>query len=287
VAQAVKSTTPTQYRLTPEFFAQRRQILAQRKAYCLDVLKQMQVIDEAIDRLNADEKLAAEVAERYPEADIAAQMPKKRAKMSEKAHAAIRGRPVPSGRTWTVAEEAEILAGDPANDENLAQQLDRKPGSIAKQRRKILRARPPEAQPESAAEEAWVSKMYEGIDTEHHPERTMAVEPALDVDATTGCADDQSGLGEAIAALASGEPVGSEKPENYEPSVPTHTDTDYGPCPTDPVRVTKPAPAGSERRVPRPLPPQPGRTVEGLVDDGPGRPRHYYDPNSFATREPR
>jgi hypothetical protein len=235
-------TTPLQHPLTPEFFARARQSLAKREADLTEKFRQVneeiRALNEEITRIDADEKLAtdlsgslASLVARYEPA-IAAELPKKRGPH----RLPTPSRPVPSGRPWTPDEEVFVLAGDPKNDEALAKLLDRKPGSIEKRRRKILRDRPPAVMADAAprrspdVENEPVDLIADEADdavrrgslspAPSHPERAAAVEPdrQYDADATTGCADDQSELGEAVAADAGLDPSSSQTPEIIEPS---------------------------------------------------------------------
>ena len=139
----MKPTTPTQYSLSPEFFAERRQIREESLADLLErqrqVKQDIEVLQDEIAQLDADEKLAAELVARYEPA-IAAELPEKRAKPRRPTPR----RPVPSGRPWTPADEVAVAAGDPKHDDALAVRLDRKRDSIVK-RRRLLRARSAQA----------------------------------------------------------------------------------------------------------------------------------------------
>ena len=222
--------------LSPEFFAQHRQSLVKRKAELTDLVQEMRTIDEQLDRLDADEKLAADLASRYG-SDLASERPKKRASPKRPTPS----RPVPSGRPWTPEEDFLVMSRD--DDAELARQMGRKESSIAK-RRRVVRGRPADG----AADREVLDRMHAGTITE-----------------TTSVEIGESPAFPGPAEPNDSEPSSSEKPEISEPTPTPHK-----------------ALTGNERAPP----PKPGRVVEGIVDDGPGRPR-YYDPVAHASREPR
>ncbi len=295
------------YNLTPEFFARtrtrlvlRKAELEQRKAELVEILNEMQAIDEQINGIDADEKLAAEVAARYPD-DSAPELPKKRRGSPGRP---TPSRPVPSGRPWTPEEDAAVMAGDPANDEALAKQLDRKgPDNIAVRRRKIRRARhivegenehlperaavgDPEPKPSQAAEGEPLTEAGSSSETNARQSHTLRIGGAHGTEAhpsdIPGSLHRESGgspeqqidkaLFEPLKAL-------DEELDRLEPSRSENTEI------YEPTRA--PQLADNYRRLLRTTPPKPGRDVTGMIVDNGPLDQRVYDPIAHASREPR
>ncbi len=264
-------TNKPNYNLSPEFFARRRQILEQREKDLTENLRQVtqaiRALNDERSQLEVDEKLAAELHARYGSGE-AVELPKKPRRPTPK-------RPVPSGRPWTPEEEATIMAADPKDDKALEEQLGRVPGSVAKRRRKIRRARSAEVGPAPVADP--------------EPDSQKEIDKAL--------FEPLHALDEELDRRESSS---SEKPENFEP---TKLATTYGdkrragpptPRPDRPIAdVATQEPSAARElaefdgRLQRRPQAKPGIPVTGrLMDNGPEDQR-VYDSVSYASREPR
>jgi hypothetical protein len=251
----------TQYKLTPEFFAQRRQSLLTRQAELVEHVQELEAINAQLASIDSDESLAAEIAARY-EAKTAAEKPKRRPGRPRRP---TPSRPVPSGPRWTAEELAAVAAGDPKDDEALAVKLDRTPGGIAK-RRKMLQERQEHAVfPESVAisDPAWPLNIPPAPPFPFTPEQAAAM-PAPPEQADIAASLRPEGMPappELVVTPPAPEPSSSE--------------------PTKPYKMID----DKDRRLTRPSPPKPGRPIEGgNIDNGPGDRRNYH-PVHDASRD--
>ncbi len=255
--------TVKSYNLSPEFFVDRRQILAQREK---DLTENLRQVTEAIRSLNdersqleVDEKLAAELHARYGPGG-AAELPTKRAKPRRPTPK----RPVPSGRPWTASEEAAVMAADPEDDEVLAAQFDRKIGSIEKRRRKIRRERSVEVGPAAVADP--------------EPDSQKEIDKAL--------FEPLHAIDEELDRQQSR----SENPEISEPTEPVITDGEKRRAGPPTPRLDSTAArelAEFDGRLQRRPQAKPGRDVSGSIVDNGRLDQRVYDPIAHASREPR
>jgi hypothetical protein len=287
-----------QYKLTPEFFALRRQSLLTRQAELVEHVQELEAINAQLASIDDDERLAAEMGARY-EAKTAVEKPKRRPGRPRKP---TPSRPVPSGPRWTAEELAAVAAGDPKDDEALAVKLDRTPGSIAKRRKmltdkQILRAEDwvdaidivqDPVLPESVA----VSDPPWPIDILAPPESRAAA--VVETEAETLRAqqrgvDEAGGLSETNAGRASlrldDAPGPVVETTGKDGRVPSET----GGSPATPGLPGSGKPYkmidDKDRRLTRPAPPQRGRPIEGgPIDNGPTDRRNYH-PIHDASRD--